>query len=160
MSLQDSIEARSLILLFLGLLLGPWWYLTPVSTNQFQCTAGPNSNPLNPGGKLFPLDRGVLEELLILQQSWEVLCSGRMDRARRQQSHIPLPSEKTMEKQKPKPGGPHDAELCWTPQHSRRKQSPSLRELLWGFSWEANTYFVPPSALPKWGKLWRSLGAG
>lgn len=102
MSLQDSIEARFLILLFPGLLLGPQCYLTPVSTNQFQCTAGPNSNLLNlvealsswqrlPGGAAAsPTELGSL----VL---WE---NGLMDGARRQHSHIPLPSEKTMEKQK------------------------------------------------------------
>lgn len=166
MSLQDSIEARSLILLFLGLLLGPLCYLTPVSTNQFQCTAGPNSNPLNlvealsswqrhpEGAAASPTEQGSHEP-------WENGHHQGTD-GQSKETAFPHPSSlrKDNGKAEPKPGGPHDAELCQTPQHSKRKQSPSLRELLSGFSWEANTCFMPLLALPKWGKLWTSLGAG
>lgn len=136
MSLQDSIEARSLILLFLGLLLGPQCYLTPVSTNQFQCTAGPNSNPLNlvealsswqrrPGGAAAsPTELGSL----VL---WE---NGLMDGVRRQHSHISLPSEKTMEKQNQKQVTPWYWALLDTPAQQEETepitQGASLRLLL------------------------------
>lgn len=125
MSLQDSIEARSLILLFLGLLLGPLCYLTPVSTNQFQCTAGPNSNPLNlvealsswqrhpEGAAASPTEQGSHEP-------WENGHHQGTD-GQSKETAFPHPSSLRTDngKAEPKPGGPHDAELCQTPSTAR-----------------------------------------